>query len=606
MNATHRPATALAPPLLVWTLSGTATSPLTDGLAKASPNAFPACTVMAESQAWRRIMASASQEDAAALREHLAAALSAENGAVVCRIDDGPAFMHLALVDAAASLGIRHLLVCDRDPFDRLAAAWQRENNPAIAAMRRLVRGAETAHTCLAQLFAALRLSQQPCRMVSTESLSQGRSDGGSPLQAWADLLAYLNLDGTDEQLVHGVHAEFVRALSLLRPALDASPSLDLPALKRELAWIRGPWIDRSFLRRELTTLAKPAGLVRRFQLDSPPILTESGSVWPIEGSVIVGDRGDVDDGVTIRSDQRAAASRPENADSSSDAAHLRCERQSSSRLRAKKPNPLTDEIEIGFRGLGRRVVPGDRWHFSYEPGDTPAEPAATVRFKPYPRPALQGIFVAPWSIGYRPIPKVACTSLKEAFFALATGGKATAEHLVGAKYIHDYFEARQCDVSGANFKFIVVRDPLARFLSGFTNRVMHHRELSEGYLRALRIADQLPLDSFIFNPTLAQFVERFELYALVPTIRHHFLPMADQVADLSAFDKVYPLEAMDTLCADISRLTGRTFVIPREQQSIAKLRAGDLSKPVRRAILQLCKRDYTLLKGYYSPPKDD
>jgi Sulfotransferase family len=605
MNATHRPSTAPAPPLLVWALSGTATSPLIDGLAKASPKSFPACTVMAESHEWRQIAASASQGDAAALRERLVAALSAENGALICGIDDEPAFMHLALVDAAASLGIQHLLLCDRDPFDRLAAAWQRESNPAVAAMRRLVRRAEAAHTRLAQVFAALRLSQQPCRMVSIESLSQSRADGGSPLQAWADLLAYLNLDGTEEQLVRRAHAEFVQALSR-QAAPEASPSLDLPALKRELAWIRGPWIDRSFLRRELTTLAKPAGLVRRFQLDSPPILTESGSVWPIEGSVVVADRGDVDDGVTIRSDQRAAASRPENADSSSDAAHLRCERPSSPRLRAKKPNPLVDEIRIGFRGLGRRVVPGDRWHFSYEPGDTPTEPAATVRFKPYPRPALPGIFVSPWSIGYRPIPKVACTSLKEAFFALATGGKATADHLVGAKYIHDYFEARQCDVSGANFKFIVVRDPVARFLSGFTNRVMHHRELSEGYLRALRIADQLPLDSFIFNPTLAQFVEHFELYALVPTIRHHFSPMADQVADLSAFDKVYPLESMDTLCADISRLTGRTFVVPREQQSIAKLRTGDVSKSVRRAILRLCKRDYALLKGYYAAPKDD
>lgn len=605
MNAAHRPSTAPAPLLLVWAPSDMATSLLIDGLAKASPNAFPACTAIAGSHEWRQIVASASQGDAAAVRERLVAALSAESGAVICGIDDGPAFMHLALVDATTSLGIRHLLLCDRDPFARLTAAWQRENDPAVAAMRRLVRRAEAAHTRLAQVFAALRLSQQPCRMVSIESLSQGRADGGSPLQAWADLFAYLNLGGSDEQLVRTVHAEFMQALSR-QPALEASPLLDLPALKRELAWIRGPWIDRSFLRRELTTLAMPAGLVRRFQLDSPPVLTESGSVWPIEGSVFVADRGEVDDGVTMRNDQSATASRPEPAGGSSAAAHLRCERHLAPRLRAKKPNPLIDEIRIGFRGLGRRVTPGDRWRFFYEPGDTQAEPAATVRFKPYPRPPLQGIFVAPWSIGYHPIPKVACTSLKEAFFALATGGKATAEHLVGAKYIHDYFEARQCDVSGANFKFIVVRDPLARFLSGFTNRVMHHRELSEGYLRSLRCADQLPLDRFIFNPTLAQFVERFELYALVPTIRHHFLPVADQVADLGAFDKVYPLESMDTLCADISRLTGCTFVVPREQQSIAKLRAGDLSKSVRRAILRLCKRDYALLKGYYAPPRDD
>jgi hypothetical protein len=567
---------AAAGRLLLWVMAGTATKPLTDSLAKASPSRFAFNTHLGGSAE-------------TPIGDRLRAALPQGHGAVIHRVDAGAPTLNLVIAEAAAGIGFQHVLLCDRDPFDRLAAAWHESGDTSAGAMKRIVRQAAITHARFNQALEALRLTNQPRRMVSVEALSKGSANGVSAARAWIDLLEFLHIEPMSAARLHALQTGFAEAAS--RPtATEAWGARDLDALRRELLWLPGPWITRSNLRTRVDAAGPPSGSVRRFQLQSPPMLCEPDTIWPIEGSLESPGQDNGNSAVALTVEPAEAAGGPGSSKEEPKASYLRSER-----------TPAGSAV-IAFRGLGRRIRAGDRWRFAYRPTDAPGGPVASVHFDHYPQPLIPGIFIAPWSIGYQPIPKAACTSIKAALFALAIGEKPSAGNMGGAKHIHDYFTTRAGDVSGAAFKFVVIRDPLARFVSGFANRVGHHRELSQAYLRGLPSNLQLPLQDFVFDPSLSQFIDRFDLYMRVPTIHHHFQPVADQVLSLEAFDKVYPLESMDTLCADIGQWTGRPFTLPREQRSSSGQHTEALSDAQRRAIVRICERDYEMLKAHYTP----
>jgi hypothetical protein len=558
--------------LLLWATAGMATKPLVDGLAAISPSRFGVSTDLRA-------------PGATPIDEHLRAALPHNRGVVIHHVDEATPAMHLALAEAAVGNDFRHLLLCYRDPLDQLATAWRESGDRSLRAMKRMVRHAATTQTLLYQVLEALRLTKQPRRMVSVEALSSGSTDGSSPLTAWADLIQFLGIEPLSGERLQALHAGFAQAASQLTHT-EAPGLLDVAALRRELLWLPGPWLTRASLHVRTEIAAPQAGSVRRFQLHSPPLLIEPDSVWPIDGSLEAPgqDNGSSTVALTVdREPTQATSDEPK-------ASYLRSDR-----------TPPGGPV-IAFRGLGRRIRAGDRWRFTYRPTESAGQALATLHFDHHPHPPVPGIFVAPWSIGYQPIPKAAGTSIKEALFALAIGEKPSPGNMDGARRIDEYFAARLIDVSGAAFKFIVIRDPVARFLSAFVNRVGQHHELSEAFVRSLPSSLQLPLQDFVFDPTLSQFIDRFDLYMRVPTIHHHFRPVADQVLSLEAFDKVYPLEAMDTLCADIGQWTGRRFVVPREQRSSSGKHAEEPTDVQRLSIVRICERDYDMLKAYYTP----
>jgi hypothetical protein len=563
---------AAAGKLLLWATAGTMTKPLVDGLAALSPSHFAFSAHLGES-------------GETPIAEHLRAALPHLRGVVVHCVDKGAAAAHLALAQAAIGSDFRHLLLCDRDPLDRLAAAWHESGDRSLRAMKRMVRHAATAQDRLYRVLEVLRLTNQPRRMVSLEALSSGSTQGSSPLTAWADLIEFLGIEPIRGERLQALHAGFAQAASQLTLA-EAPGVLDVAALRRELLWLPGPWVTRASLHARIEIAAPQGGSVRRFQLHSPPMLIEPDSVWPIDGSIEAPGQDNGSSTVALTVDREAARTSTEEP--------------KASYLRSDRTPP--GGAMITFRGLGRRIKAGDRWRFTYRPTESAGQALATLHFDPHPHPPIPGIFVAPWSIGYQPIPKAAGTPIKEALFALAIGERPSPGNMDGARHIDEYFATRSVDVSGAAFKFIVIRDPLTRFLSAFANRVGQQHELSEAFLRGLPSSLQLPLKDFVFDPTLSQFIDRFELYMRVPTIHHHFQLVADQVLSLDAFDKVYPLETMDMLCNDIGQLAGRPFTVPREQRSSSATHAEELSDAQRHAIVRICERDYEMLKAYYTP----
>ncbi|MFN4098218.1 MAG: sulfotransferase family 2 domain-containing protein, partial [Pararhodobacter sp.] len=160
------------------------------------------------------------------------------------------------------------------------------------------------------------------------------------------------------------------------------------------------------------------------------------------------------------------------------------------------------------------------------------------------------------FKLAYVAVPKVACTSLKTMMFEVENGFPFRPFTTSGtAWWIHDFYTSIPfADLPHdriADYRCIgVVRDPVQRLLSCYSNRVVHHRELSRDKARRpLREAD-LP-----FSPDLSTFVANLAGYmAAVPSIHHHARPMVDYLGhDPSYFDRVYTMAELPELVADVT-----------------------------------------------------
>jgi hypothetical protein len=151
-------------------------------------------------------------------------------------------------------------------------------------------------------------------------------------------------------------------------------------------------------------------------------------------------------------------------------------------------------------------------------------------------------IIIPKLKLGYQNIPKVATTSLFSWLHHFC--GKGEAEKEKARKYflsgensvvqkntledVHEYKDY---------FKFSITRDPVKRFLSMYSNRVVFHRELSA----QSKCAHRLEQAGLVFDPQLNELVENLESYlGCAQTILHHTRPMMDFLGpDLSVYGRI-------------------------------------------------------------------
>jgi hypothetical protein len=198
-------------------------------------------------------------------------------------------------------------------------------------------------------------------------------------------------------------------------------------------------------------------------------------------------------------------------------------------------------------------------------------------------------------SLAYVPIRKVGTTSIRKAFRSLAEGPGdhvATYDRPMSA-YVR--FRARGCRT------FVVVRDPVERFLSAYANRIHHHDDIATSTVdRAIARVLGLSL-----RPDIEEFCARFRLYTLSnDKLRRHFRLQSAYLGDnLGWFDHVYPLAETSRLAADLSNWSGRPVTFERLQTDGPKLRFADIPLAAQRRILQITEPDYRLLSGYFTRP---
>ena len=202
-------------------------------------------------------------------------------------------------------------------------------------------------------------------------------------------------------------------------------------------------------------------------------------------------------------------------------------------------------------------------------------------------------------SLFYMPIPKVACTSIKTAIYALKYGDTFAQENHHG-KHIHHFFERKTVNIKSYKHRVIIVRDPVKRFLSAFGNRVKFHGELNKKAVKknAHGLEAQLPF----FNPNLGQFIEHFDIYEKVPTIKHHCRSLSSWVGtDLTPFTHVYPIEKINQFEQLIKLQTNKDIIFPRMQEGGRKIPLHRLTEKHLNFLIEHFADDYQLLNGFYS-----
>ena len=148
-------------------------------------------------------------------------------------------------------------------------------------------------------------------------------------------------------------------------------------------------------------------------------------------------------------------------------------------------------------------------------------------------------------------------------------------------------------------FTFVIVRDPIKRVLSTYTNRVMQHGVLDR--VRAQRRLKNMGLSD---QPSLSEFIDHFEKYRKASdVIFSHTIPQSEYVGRF--FEKIehkVPIEEMADLTRKLSALTGMDVVVPREQKSVNQVSLQDMTDDNLKKLAAFYKDDYAMLSAYYSP----
>lgn len=212
-------------------------------------------------------------------------------------------------------------------------------------------------------------------------------------------------------------------------------------------------------------------------------------------------------------------------------------------------------------------------------------------------------VILAEHKLSYVPVPKVACTSIKTMFFEIENGFRFQPFTASGRGWwIHHFYKSipfanQKHQKMADHIRMAVVRDPIRRLLSCYSNRVIHHRELSkQKAFAALNQAD-LP-----FNPDLATFVKYLPEYcAAVESIWHHAMPMVEYLGrDPQYYAHIYRIEATSEMVNDVERITGKKARLEKLQTGGPKMDPDALSEAETAVLKEFYAEDYAVFGSYF------
>lgn len=208
-----------------------------------------------------------------------------------------------------------------------------------------------------------------------------------------------------------------------------------------------------------------------------------------------------------------------------------------------------------------------------------------------------------PWcKIAYFSVPKVACTSIKSFFFELENNRPFEAFATNGDWFhIHKFYPGKpfeKWDHAALDdwLKLAVVRDPVARFLSCYGNRVLNHKALDD-----LEISPEDACLGVVKRPDLDQYIAHFHRYrALARQIRFHSEPMVQRLGhDPAYFDRLFDISELDQFVEAVRAQTGFAPDMGRHQTEGPKFKPGDLSAKQRQFIMDFYAEDYQVFGKY-------
>ena len=154
--------------------------------------------------------------------------------------------------------------------------------------------------------------------------------------------------------------------------------------------------------------------------------------------------------------------------------------------------------------------------------------------------------------IQYSPTPKCACTSTKVMIHKGIKGAIDYEDRIHNRSRTFPLKENKMADI-----KFCILRDPVDRFISSYTNRVCRHEDI-----------DFVGLDEFI-----DKFYDKY--YRLNKNMHHHFRPQVDFVGhDPSYYDKIFFMDEMPSVCEFLIELFDKPI-------KLENLQAVGAEKPI-------------------------
>ncbi|WP_146585795.1 sulfotransferase family 2 domain-containing protein [Puniceibacterium confluentis] len=213
-------------------------------------------------------------------------------------------------------------------------------------------------------------------------------------------------------------------------------------------------------------------------------------------------------------------------------------------------------------------------------------------------------IAITAHKIAYMALPKAGCSSVKAALARLDPDVTLPPKSEIGIDTWHGIyptqrFRPHRWQEYPDYFRFAVVRDPVRRLISAYTNRVVDLKEL-HNCRKILRGRIDLPKDpdpDFFFS-NLSAYCEASSV------IKHHCLGAELFLGPKPMrYDRIYRTEEMGDLARDLTRISGRKVTLARANKSMAQLELDDLKYGTVRAIRDFLNTEYRYLSGYYDNP---
>lgn len=211
-------------------------------------------------------------------------------------------------------------------------------------------------------------------------------------------------------------------------------------------------------------------------------------------------------------------------------------------------------------------------------------------------------ITVDAYRLAFMPLPKSACTSVKRTLAQVDPD--VAKDDTPDVQVWHEVYPTRRFRsdrwVRYADyFRFCVVRDPVKRLMSCYTDIVANREEMSNS--PRLRKSKRYPVD-----PDPDYFFLNLDAYKTHSSlVKHHCMSAAFFIGTQPEkdFDRVYRTSEIDELGNDLSVRTGRVLAVPHANATKRKLVLDDLLDETVDAIRPFLEQEYALLKGYFRNP---
>jgi hypothetical protein len=203
--------------------------------------------------------------------------------------------------------------------------------------------------------------------------------------------------------------------------------------------------------------------------------------------------------------------------------------------------------------------------------------------------------------------PKSGGTSLRAFLFHVENGFPFRDHWVQGERFDanrlttnYRYSRVDQTSLKGLR-RFALVRDPITRFLSGYSNRVLHYRELS---IEAA--GRQLLREGLAPDPDLATFLDNYVGYlSCSKSLARHFLKQQRFIGYTPGeYEQIFRLEEIDNLATHVNNDCGSKARMPWLQTGGPTFDFHALDEDVQAQIIDICRHDiaFDIFPDYWAP----